>query len=341
MTKFCLSLAFLACIALHSPNAHAQDDPAEEFGKLVEQAREAYGRSDFNEAIRLLQRANMVLPNSRLLINIAKSYENLNKCASALAYYKAYLRASDTEDSLVKASRDALKNAKRCKEFNDSLSGRILIRTKPAEASIYYDGELVGPAPLELIALQSGEHKVRIELDGYVKQEHTFTAKSNEDSELTYTLEKVPVVVKEDPPPDDPPPGDDPIVPKKQDEPSSLNIPAIALLGTGVLALGVGAYFDLSAIPSTDEERRNVPADSDRFRELTDQRSSQATFAITGYVIGAVLIAGGAGWLIYDIVSADDGDKKKSSAEGLVLDVRLQPVVGPSAGGFMLEGRFW
>jgi hypothetical protein len=334
--KFCLVLAISALAMFGAPPAAHAQDPADEFATLVQGAKVAYEGGDFQEAIRLLQRANMVLPNSRLFINIAKSYENLNDCVRALSYYKAYLRASDVEDSLAKIAKDALKGSKKCKDFNDNLSGRITIRTTPAEAELSLDGQPIGPAPLELIALSPGPHKLSISLKDHNKREEDISAESNKDAELTYTLEKTPVV-KEDPLPDDPVVEPTPEEPKKE-EPSSLNIPAIALLGSGVVVLTVGAIFDNVLIPGTDDERDKFARDSQEFKDLTDERATEANVAIGGYVLGGALILGGAGWLIYDMVAGDS--KKEKRTEGLVHDIRLTPIITPSTSGLVFEARF-
>lgn len=340
--KNCLALALAALTLLALPAPARAQDTNDEFLSLVQGAKVAYEASNFAEAIRLLQRANMVQPNSRLLINIAKSYENMNDCVRAMAYYKAYLRAPDVEDQLAKIAKDALKGVKKCKDFNDTLSGRILIRSTPAEADVTLDGQPVGPAPLELIALSPGPHKLRIEIKGHTPRDEDFNAESGKDTELSYKLEVIPPTVKEDPVKEDPV-KDPVVVTPPKDEPSSLNIPAIAILGTGVAVFAVGAVYDLSVIPGTDEERDKVARDSQAFQDLTDERSTEATIAIASYVAGGILIAGGAGWLIYDMVAgggSDKEDKKKSGAEDLVQDIRLTPIITPSTNGILFEARF-
>jgi hypothetical protein len=339
--KFCLIAAFAALPLLISPEVRAQE-PADEFTSLVQGAKVAYEGGNFPEAIRLLQRANMVVPNSRLLINIAKSYENLNDCVRALAYYKAYLRAPDAEESLAKIAKDALKSSKKCKDFNDNLSGRILVRTSVPEADVSLDGQPVGPAPLEMIALSPGPHKLHIELKGYTSRDEDFNAESNKETELTYTLEVPKVEIKPDPEKVKPDPDEikDPGATVAKED-SSLNIPAIAILGAGVVVLGVGAIYDNVVIPGTDEERDKVARDSQEFSDLTDQRGTEATIAIAGYAIGGALILGGAGWLIYDMVAGGEKQEKKpSGAEGLVQDIRLTPIITPSTGGLLFEARF-
>lgn len=340
--KNCFALALAALTLLAQPAPTRAQDTNDEFLSLVQGAKVAYEAGNFAEAIRLLQRANMVQPNSRLLINIAKSYENMNDCVRAMAYYKAYLRAPDVEDQLAKIAKDALKGVKKCKDFNDTLSGRILIRSTPAEADVTLDGQPVGPAPLELIALSPGPHKLHIELKGYTPRDEDFNAESGKDTELSYSLEVIPEKPKNEPIKDEPV-KDPVVVTPPKDEPSSLNIPAIAILGTGVAVFAVGAIFDNVVIPGTDEERKKVARDSQEFQDLTDERSTEATIAIAGYIGGAVLMVSGAGWLIYDMVAgggSDKEDKKKSGAEDLVQDIRLTPVITPSTHGIMFEARF-
>ena len=68
--------------------------------------------------------------------------------------------------------------------------GSLIVDGSPADVTIYVDGKKVGTSPLLVSELLIGEHKVRLEKEGYAKQEKTVQIAEGQEHMLEYTLAK-------------------------------------------------------------------------------------------------------------------------------------------------------
>lgn len=340
-----LSFALVATPVLSTPT-YAQDDAEDidaRFAASIEKAKAAFDEGDYERAISKLQEANRLRPDSRLVYNIARSYEKKGDCVKTLAYLKAFSQIKDAPEALVKdANRDLKKGRKSCKGFSDELSGRLLVETTPEGATIKVDGQEVGEAPFETIAMAPGEYALALELEGYQPLKTKLIIESGQlQKRESYALKpvvKAPVVDDTKPKEDNVvKPIEEPLISVKQEGGYSPSIPALVAIGVGTVGLGVGLYYDLSVIPGIDDERRATNTDEE-FDTLTDDRNSAATIALISYVAGGVLLAGGAAWLAYDVYSYEEptpGDKASSS-----IELRVTPLIGPDRAGVGFMGRF-
>jgi len=71
------------------------------------------------------------------------------------------------------------------------LSASIAIQSVPASAAVYADGILAGNTPANL-KLSSGDHQIRIMLDGYKEWSQTLHIQGGVDSQIAASLEKEP-----------------------------------------------------------------------------------------------------------------------------------------------------
>jgi len=71
------------------------------------------------------------------------------------------------------------------------LSASIAIQSTPAPAAVYADGALAGNTPTNL-KLSSGDHQIRIMLDGYKEWSQTVHVQGGVDSQISASLEKEP-----------------------------------------------------------------------------------------------------------------------------------------------------
>lgn len=310
----------------------AQDEPS--FEQLIGDAKTAFDAEEYQKAIDLLLYAHRVQPNSRLLINVAKSYEKMDDCALALVYYRAYLRESDTEDSLVDIAEDAMDDADSCGAYDPSMAGRLIVTSKPLDATIAIDGKEVGKTPFEIPGLESGTHTVSVTLDGYEPFEESVNLASNADATVNAALaeEKEEVVAVA------PTPEPDPITVEKKPGTDPMIFVAGGITAVGVGLLGMGMYMDLSAIPATDDERSQYAVGSQDYQDLTDQRAGQANLALVGYIGGSLLAVGGGAWLVYMLFLDQPAEAAPMVELGEGIDLR--PVVRHDGGGFILEGSF-
>ncbi len=334
---FSIILGALALILGLPSMAAAQDISKAELleadlAEVVDLARQAFDAGDYDIAVERLQVAHRLQPTPRLFINIGRSLARAGDCRSALGYYYAYLRHPNAESELfegVEATIDEVE-ADCDEDFDEaSFSGRVLFESTPLLATVYLNDELVGTTPMELIALPIGTHQVRIESDGYEPFEDEISLRARRDHTVDATLQE------ESDEPVDPGPVD-PIEPPPGDASSPpLNPIALGLVGGGAVLLGVGLYTDLVTIPRIDQERADAiethGADSPQVAEFTQTRQSRSILALSTYIAGGMLLAGGAAWLIYDFVTHEDD---------AATSWRLAPEVQPNQAGLQLMRRF-
>lgn len=327
------AVALLAALALAMPAASAP--PSGELKRLVKQATQAYADGEYQVAVDKLLAAYRIEAKPRLLYNVARSYEEMGDCRAALVYYRSFGRQKGAEASLVKKARAALQQADdSCPAFSKNLSGRVSITSEPTGAEVSVDGKPVGTTPTEIAGLSSGKHAIEVELDGYRPATNTLDLAAGEDREAHAILAKAV--------PEGPAAGhasgsgrtgvSEDVTAVGQvaaADDAGINVPAVALVGVGVVGVGLGAYFDLVAIPNTDDERSGYAPDTQKYADLTDERATEANGALAGYIGGGALLAAGATWLIIDMTAADEAEQAAGGR------VSLEPVAAPREGGFV------
>lgn len=319
ITRLGMAIIAGASIFACSSSVWAEDLTFEE---AIGQAKTAYDAEDYDKAVELLLTANRIQPNSRLLLNIARSYARGGDCANAVAYFKAFSRSDDAEDSLVKtANKEADELA--CDAFDDEASGRVMFSSVPTGASVSLDGKELGKTPFETVLLGQGEQKFVFTLEGYETFERTVKLSPQSDATVAASMqEKVeevpePVVVQE------------PVRIPSTGPDYTYHYVAGGIAGVGVGLVVLGLVSDLVLIPGTDEEREAFAPGTSDYQRLTDQRSSQATMALVGYIGGAALIAGGGGWLTYLLLQDQDEES-----------LSVTPVFGADHAGLSITGEF-
>jgi hypothetical protein len=68
--------------------------------------------------------------------------------------------------------------------------GDLTVESRPAGANVFVDGKLVGTTPVQLPALNAGEHVVRLERDGYRRWSSLIRVVASERNRVTASLEK-------------------------------------------------------------------------------------------------------------------------------------------------------
>lgn len=330
-TFFRYILSGIVCVSL---SVQAGSAFALTFEEAVAQAKTAYEAGDFTKAVDLLIQANRLQPNSRLLLNIARSYVKAGDCARGVAYYRAFARSDESDAGLLKTAKkesDALK----CTTFDRNTSGRVFMDSVPTGAKVFIDDAEVGFTPMEVVLLPIGTRKVRFEKEGFEVLEKDVTIEVDVDVDVAASLvekQPEPVVVEE--PVVEAPPEVKPV--EKDMTPYYI---AGGVTGVGVGLLVMGAVYDLSVIPATDDEREKWAPNSPEYQDLTDERSSEATMALVGYVGGGLLTVGGAAYLTYLLMNEDAGEKNDDS-DAIEKRLGVVPVVGQGTVGLGLFGQF-
>lgn len=298
------------------------------FQELIGQAKEAFDEGDFDTAIERLVDANRMQPNSRLLLNIARSYAKTDDCASAAAYYWSYVSAPDSETDLAKVAEKEFDELE-CDAYDPEASGRVLFDSTPPGAQVSLSGDVLGTTPFEAVQLPAGSQTFRFELEGRQTVEESVSVEAAQQTRVSANLPEV--VVEPEPQESEPTPM---VLPKTQEKDLTMVYVASGVTAVGVGLLVVGAIFDLSVIPSTDDERAQTEVGSARYDELTDQRSSQSTIALVSYISGATLAVGGGAWLTYLLLT--DSAETDSDRASIVV----APQIGAETVGVGFSGRF-
>ncbi len=68
--------------------------------------------------------------------------------------------------------------------------GSLIVDGSPADVAVYVDGKKVGSSPLFVSELLIGTHTIRLEKDGYDRQEKSVQIAENQESMLDFTLTK-------------------------------------------------------------------------------------------------------------------------------------------------------
>lgn len=122
MTRWIATL-LCASLALTTPViAVAQEADTAEFTSLTEQASEAYNSGDYDEAVRLFQKAYDLRPVSNILYNIGRIHEDAGNIDQAIEYYDKFVVAPNVEQVSRRDALDRLKTLREVKAMRDGES---------------------------------------------------------------------------------------------------------------------------------------------------------------------------------------------------------------------------
>lgn len=146
---------------------------------------------------------------------------------------------------------------------------RLRLRSTPSGARVWVDGRSVGRTPLEH-EVEPGPHDVRVQLRGYVSEQHRVTAVAGTEDTLSVSLSEAP---------------------RRRGPWLPLGLTALA---TGVAGVGAGAA--LVALDERDYQRNCNPDVLGNCSQRYDTLAGGVTLAVTG----GVLLATGAAMLVIE-----------------------------------------
>jgi len=322
----------LGALALSwAPTAHAQSNgasnraPAE---ALFDQGRKLAAAGKYSEACPKFEASQQLDPGLGTLLNLADCYEKVGKTASAWAEYKEAIplaRASGSKVRLDLATERAAALESRLSMLTIVAMGGV---EEATGLEIRRDGVAVQTAELgSAIPLDPGPHTVEAAAPG--KQKWSSTVNLREGSKLDVEVPALsalassagaaepakPVVV---PPPD----------PSPTSSGSTQRTGAIVVGAVGVVAVGVGTVFGLSASSKWSDAKSKCTAYpygcSQDAIDAQSSAQSKASLATVAFIVGGAAIAGAAVlWF-----TAGPSQEKKSVA------------IGVSPGAAFLRGSF-
>lgn len=282
----------------------------------------AFKAGDWSLALERFGMAEEIIHAPPHLLFMARANAELGEM---LAARELYQRVMDEElpkgrapKAFAKAKADAKAELAELEEQIPRLT--IEISGPPPEAvALTLNGESLQADSGE-IDLNPGDYTVVGRADEHHEARQTLTLGANQRMTVMLTLEPVPV--------DLPPPPEEP-----------LPIIPLALMGGGVLALGVGVATGVMALDSAGELQDSCPQNPcpTEHEPLADDANLLATVSTVGFVVGGVAVAAGGAWLIWDWVIEPESDGEPME-EDRANRWELKPVVGPGYAG--VTGRF-
>lgn len=177
--------ALIALALVDVPSARADD--ASEAALQHELGRQLYERRHYGEALEHFIASNRLVPNPRVVFNIAQTYEVLQRYPEAFNWYETYLTTPGLDESTLRTARTAQAAVARRVAI-------VAIETSPAEADLFVDRfELgsVGRSPRR-IAVPAGRHFVRARRAGYRDASSAeLDLRAGTASEVSLTLERI------------------------------------------------------------------------------------------------------------------------------------------------------
>lgn len=279
-----VSLALAVTTTAATP-ARAQPKDGARAEVLFQEARKLIERKRYADACPKLLESYQIDPAGGTLLNLADCYEKEGKLASALARFREAVAHSQ------KAGRTERENTARERATRlEPRVPKVTITSASPDVVVRLDGQeldattLASPVPLD-----PGEHTVEATSDGKKPFSTKFEAGDRARSHRVEIPALEPVVVA---PPDPPPP------PRPSTRGNTQRTIGIIVGSVGAAAVGVGAYFGLSAASKWSDARENDCV-SDRFCnaegvELVASAKRDGDVATIVMLSGAALLGGGA-----------------------------------------------
>jgi len=333
-------------VALGAGPAAAADATASDKASaeaLFDEGLRAMKEGRFAEACPKLENSQRIDPGVGTLLYLGECYEKLGRTASAWATFRE--AASEAEASgqtkRAKTARDRIAKLEpqlayltiEVSETTRSLPG-LRLRRDGTETGVGIIGAAVpadpGTSKIEVTAPDHESFSVTVRVQPGAHQTVLIpTLAATPQGPRPVAAAAVVAAPPLAPPPAKPAPPPPPPAPAADDNPGGTQrVIGLILAGGGLVGVGLGTYFGLSAIAK--EERADANCTPTLCQETADFENSDAaqsaaTASTVSFAIGGGLIAAGA--VIY------------FTAPSKSASVSLAPMVGPGFAGLSLGGR--
>jgi len=302
----------------------------QEAARRFEHAIKLYEDADYTLALAEFERVYELVPDYRVLYNIGQVSMQLGRYARAFRTLKEYVARGRNElppDRAAAVQADLTQLAGK--------TGRLSVKVEQAGAQVSVDGVAMGRSPLaEPLVVDAGEHRVQVELSGYVAQSQAFTLAGGDQRDATFALELTPPVTPAPAPVEVRP--DKPRVAPPPSQPSAASHRGtwigVGWASTGVLA--VGAIVSGARGASAAGELRDLRDTGGATRTELDQAQARARtpLLIADVLGGAALIAGGV--TLYFQLSSSSREKP---SDHTASTSRLRLLLGANQVAFALD----
>lgn len=196
---------------------------------IFEQGVAAYKDGRYAEAVELFLETNRIYPDSKLSFNVARAYEALGSNASALRYYREYLRGTPSA-----ADRADVEASVRQLELALSQKGvqQISVFSTPDAAVLSIDGRPVALTPWTG-ETWAGKHRLAVTHPGYLENQQVVELSAMRALDVQIELQP-------EPPPR--PPSSEP----KAESGHGVEVLTVATLAASAVLLGSALAVELS-----------------------------------------------------------------------------------------------
>jgi hypothetical protein len=262
---------------------------------------EAYQQADYRGAVDHFLCADREHHSPLFAFNIALSYEAMDDVATALRWFRGFVRIEARgSDADTARTRIALLEA----ALQRRGVQQVTVYSSPPAAVLEVDGRVVGVTPHSL-ELSPGQHQYRLQLGGHRASAGTFDLRVDRALDIEVSLTRDAAV------------GANLSVPPASDAPASAQDSAArvgdhhparpwawVIGGAGAAAIAVGVGFELARRSAEDDLRSGSQAGYyDRYDSLIEQRNSARWLVGAGSVL--VLGSGVVFWLTREQPAAD------------------------------------
>jgi hypothetical protein len=325
-----LALALAPSFAAAAPTAEDRALATE----LFKQGRELMTNAQYSAACPKLAESHRLDPGGGTVLNLALCYEADGKLASAFAALNDALTMArnDGRDDRVALALEHLAAV-------EPRMSRVSI-VVPAESerpglTVLRDGSPIARAAWgSAMPVDGGEHRIEVTAPGHEPWATTITVGAERDTQSVTVpvLRALPARPPEPEPSAAPRPVAKPLpmtaAPKAEIDTGSGRTQRVAGLligGVGIAAVGVGAYFGVSAVSKqADSERECVNGCTTRGAELSREAGRYADIATVTIALGVAAIGAG-GYLVLSAGGADSDPE---------VSFRVAP------GAMLVRGRF-
>lgn len=263
------------------PSPTVSDEVKEEARQRFDRGVELFEEGDFRLALIEFERAYALIPDYRVLYNIAQVNLQLGRYAAARRALERYLEQAG--DALPAARA---KSVKRDLEMIAGRTAHLRVESNVEGAELLVDDAVVGTVPLsEPLLVDAGEHRVELRKPGYIPRGQYVKLASGDTNTLTLELEEaIPRTVVVHPP--------EPVLPLVVHEERPKWLWA-SWTATGVLAAGaaVTGLFGLATANELEREKTR-PQATKRSLERLEGRARRL-FLAADLAGVAALVTGG------------------------------------------------
>jgi len=301
------STSAFTLVALLGVAAPASADPSDDARAKFREGRALFARREYAAARAAFDEAYRILPNPRVLANVAACFAEEGRPAEAVHAYRRFLREGG-----IDAPEAARREAQREIESLRPRVGDLLLAVEPSGAEVLVDGERIGEAPLPWpLALAPGEHLVEVRAPDLAPFSRTLNLEAGQEANVSVVLERVaaqpaPAAAVPAEPEGRTAAPSRPAAPRETEAPLGRGPLLWTGIGLTVLLAAGGAVTGLLTLsrkneyedPETSLPRRNDLYDSTRTLALT-----------TDILVDAAIVTGLATAALYLVAGPDDPEE--------------------------------